>query len=298
MNMEPPAYLQEYEPRALYKHGYPYSSKLIENVNDLVQRVEGNKATLMIIDGGVGEGKTTLAVHIADLITKQPICFEDQLAMGGEQLVSKLKICFQKKLPVVIYDEAGDFNRRGSLTKLNMILNRVFEQFRGFKIIVIACLPNFNVLDNQLFDNKIPRLLLHLRGRTKRQGNFYGYSLTQMQWLRYHMNRNKAIKEMSFKYVRPNFVGHFLDLPTSRSKELDTFSTKGKISFLEKNSRQMEGLLTYQDMAKKTGRSIIWLRKTVGKLKLQPTRVEKKVRYFHDSILPMIIEEANYKKGE
>jgi hypothetical protein len=295
---ELPQYLQDYSTKDKYPHGYPFSEKLALNIYDLIDRVKQNKASLIVVDGGVGEGKTTLAVHIADLITQRPIVLEEQLAMGGEELVRKLKLCYHKKLPVLIYDEAGDFNKRGSLSRFNQTLNRIFETFRGFKIIIIACLPNFNVLDNQLFDNKIPRLLLHLRGRTQRHGNFHGYSFTQMQWLRYHMQRNKFIKEMSFKKVRPNFMGHFLDLPAARSKELDAFSTKGKLGFLAENSKKMEGLLTYQDLEKKTGRSIPWLRKTVGKLRIRPAKVEKKTRYFNDAILSQIMEQAKYKKGE
>ena len=52
----------------LYKHGLPFSEKLAENVKDLIARIDLNKASLIVIDGGVGEGKTTLAVHIADYV--------------------------------------------------------------------------------------------------------------------------------------------------------------------------------------------------------------------------------------
>ena len=40
----------------------------------------------------------------------------------------------KKGLHVIVYDEAGDFNRRGALTKSNAQLNRAFEACRAFKI--------------------------------------------------------------------------------------------------------------------------------------------------------------------
>ena len=48
----------------LYKHGLPFSEKLKQNIDELIQRVKNNKASLIIIDGGVGEGKTLSLIHI------------------------------------------------------------------------------------------------------------------------------------------------------------------------------------------------------------------------------------------
>lgn len=291
-------YLSEYPKSHRYVHGLPFSTKLAENLDALADRVESKKASLIVVDGGVGEGKTTLAVQIANYLQRGQIVFEKQLALGGEQLMAKLKVCYENKLAVVIYDEAGDFNKRNALSRFNQILNRVFETFRTFKIIVIACLPNFNILDGNLFDNKIPRLLLHLKGRTSRQGNFYGYSLYGMLWLRFWMKKNPAIKEDAFKRVHPNFVGHFLDLPPATSKELDGISTKGKLSFLDKGELQMSGLVSYQEIMKKTGKTYEWCRIMIMKLKIKPVRVQKKVRYFNESVIDMLLSEINKRKKE
>jgi len=168
--------------KRVYKSGLPFSEIIATNLIDLYHRVQlYNKAALIIIDGHVGEGKTTLAVHVADFLNKlanlPQIIFEDQLGMGGDEFLEKLRLCYKKKLPVVIYDEAGDFNRRAALTRFNANLNRTFETFRAFKIIPILCLPSFWVLDNDLFSKGIPRLLLHLSKRTNKMGRFKGYSL-------------------------------------------------------------------------------------------------------------------------
>jgi replicative DNA helicase len=44
--------------RYLYDYGLPYSEKLDSCIASLVNRVEKNKASLLIIDGGIGEGKS------------------------------------------------------------------------------------------------------------------------------------------------------------------------------------------------------------------------------------------------
>ena len=283
--------------RHVYDHGLPFSEKLAENLVDLRRRViENNKATLIIVDGGVGEGKTTLCVHIADYLQGSPIDFKKQLAMGGEQLMRRIETCYAEQLPVIIYDEAGDFNRRGALTKFNQLLNRVFETYRAFKIIVIVALPNFNVLDNQLFDNKIPRLLLHLRGRNNSQGNFSAYSLWRMMYVKHKMNDRKfVVKEAAFDRTDPNFRGHFLDLPPERSKKLSEVSTAGKIDFLIKGTAKLEGLLTYEEISRKVGRSTNWARQSINRLKIKPVRIVKKVRYYQDDVVELLKNERVHK---
>ena len=101
--------------------------------------------------------------------------------------MKKLTVCHEMKLVCIVYDEAGDFSKRGSLSRFNQMLNRTFETYRGFRILVFLGLPNFNVLDNNLFDNQIPRLLLHCSGRGDKYGNFSGYGLEEMNWIRYWM---------------------------------------------------------------------------------------------------------------
>jgi hypothetical protein len=282
-----------------YNHGLSFSTKLAENLDNLKDRTQNKKkASLIIIDGGVGEGKTTLAVQIAEYLQEGQIDFTKQIGMGGQQFVDRVTVCFSEKLPVVIYDEAGDFNKRGALTKLNAMLNRVFETYRAFKIVVIVCLPNFNVLDNQLFENKIPRLLLHNRGRTDRQGNFRAYGLYRMMYIKHHMKNQKiAVKEVAYDMVQPNFVGHFLDLVPERSKALDKLSTAGKLASLEQGQVKMDGLIDYKELSQRIGRSTNWTRIAVSKLKIKPSRVIKKTRYFSENCIDLL-EEYKAKQQE
>jgi hypothetical protein len=280
--------------RFLYDNRLPFSTGLDINLQDLKARVELNKASLIINAGGVGEGKTTLSVHEADYINKlyglPPIDINGcQLAQGGTNFLQKLRQCYEKKLPCIVYDEAGDFSRRGSLTQFNAMLNRTFETFRAFRCIVILALPNFMVLDNLLFDNEIPRLLLLCNNRTMNMGNYAGYSLEGMTWIKKYFMRYKD-KKFAIKCVDPNFYGHFLDLPPERSRELDIVSTKNKLSTLRKAEIKIDGLLSAVDLANKLNKTPKWVKVNLLKVKINPIKIIDKTKYFDENALNRLVD--------
>jgi len=284
------------EETPIYENGLPFSKSLIEPLQDLFDRVHKHrKASMLIIDGGVGEGKTTLAVHITDVLNKmggQPpldLDVADQIGMGGVEFAKKLKICYVNKLLVVVYDESGDFNRRGALTRLNAMLNRIFETFRAFKIVVILCLPLFCVLDQDLFDKKIPRLLLNCYDREDSYGNFRAYSLYRMMYLKKKMEK-LTIKDYAYTMVEPNFYGHFKDLAPKRSEQLDKLSTKGKIKELDQAGIKFEGLVTYQDIATKLVRSIQWIRDAMKELNIRHKKIINKAKYFDKAVIDLLAD--------
>jgi len=288
-------------PHHQYAHGLPFDKKLAENLDDLIKRVEGNKAALIIIDGGVGEGKTTLSVEVGDYINKKKgrgnIDFETQLAMGGADFTKKVRICFTKKLPVVIYDEAGDFNRRGSLTRFNAMLNRTFETFRAFQVIVIISLPSFFVLDQDIFDKNIPRLLVHVFGRTQKNGRFKVWSLYRMLYIRKKM-RELVVKAFAYNIVDCNFQGDFLDLETERSNKLDRLTIKGKMDVLQKQELSMDGLVGYQDIANKIRMSFAWVRMTLNMLHIKADRLIGPKKYFKEDVAEILLDYMDKDKEE
>lgn len=281
----------------VYKHGFPYSEKLNESLDDQIDRVNKRKASLIIIDGGVGEGKTTLAVEIADRINqvnnKEAIKFDEQLAMGGSDFTKKLRLCYKKSLPCIVYDEAGDFNKRGALTRFNAMLNRTFETFRAFKIIIILCLPSFSVLDNDLFDKNIPRLLLHCENRKESYGDFKAYGLYRMLYVKEKMKK-LTVKTFAYNLIDCNFQGHFLDLDPDRSLMLDSFTVKGKIKELKSAEVKIEGLLSYQDVAERLGISNRYCRRLIADLGIQASKSIDRKKYFDNAVVDHI---ANYQDG-
>lgn len=286
---------QSISKQRVYSYGLPFSEKLGQCLDKQVLRVfELNKASLIIIDGAIGEGKTTLGIHCADYISGQPIEFDEQLGMGGGLFVKLLKKCYLNKYKVIIYDEGGDFNRRAALSKFNAFINRVFETYRAFKIIVIVILPSFFYLDSSLLDKGIARVLIHCYKRTGKQGNFSVYGLRRMHYLQANANKMK-IRQQAFATVEPNFRGHFKNLYPERAAILDKYTTKGKLEMVEMGEIQQEGLVTYENISARLGRSIVWCRKWVVELKIQPARIYKKVRYFKPEVVSMLAEKIRTK---
>jgi hypothetical protein len=274
----------------IYKSGLTFSQGLADNLDSIKNRVTvQNKASLIIIDGGIGEGKTTLAVQISEYLQSGPIVFKEQLAMGGQDFIKKLKICFQNRYLVIIYDEAGDFNKRGALTRFNALLNRVFETYRAFKIIVILVLPSFHVLDDSLLDKKIPRLLIHTHKRTLKYGSFRAYSLYRMYYLRNVMLK-LIVKPFAYGLVDANFRGNFLDLTPARCKELDLHSTRGKFNILEMAEIKHQGLIDYEEISKRVNKSIIWCRVAINKLRIKHKKVYKRKRYYDNSVIDRLLD--------
>lgn len=240
-----------------------FGSLLKKNLDRVHHRVfVMNKAGMVLIDGGVGSGKTTLAVHCADYLNGSHIDFDLQLAMGGEDFQEKLRECYQRKLKVLIYDEAGDFNRRASLTRFNADLNRIFETYRVFKIIVILVLPSVEDLDDSIFKKEIPRYLLHCYARTLTTGRYMGYALNRVQWIKYYM-KTTPNKTKAYVLEQHNIRESFTDLPPKRQQELTDYTVKGKLEILELKMSKKEAMLKLDDLVRLTGQSGLTIR---GKL--------------------------------
>jgi hypothetical protein len=230
----------------------PFGQDLAYDLDKIQERVMRGMASVIIIDGSLGAGKTTLAVEVADYIEGHPIVFEEQLSMGATEFTKKLGLCYKNHRRVVIYDEAGDFSRRGAMTRVNATINRVFEVFRAFKIIIILCLPNFSVLDNELFLKNVPRLLLHVCSRDKRSGRYRVYSLSRALVIRDKMTKT-IVKSRAYDAVPFNSAARFQNLPPARCAELDAFSTKGKLAELWKATANLEGLATSKTLIMQLG---------------------------------------------
>lgn len=257
-----------------FENGLPFSNNLLPTLVSLQERVfKNNKAAMIIIDGGVGSGKTTLGVHLADWFNGKEIVFNEQLSMGGEDFIEKLKSCYQKKLPVVVYDEAGDFNRRGALTRFNADLNRLFDMYRVFKIIVILILPSFDDLDESIMKKEIPRILLHCHKRTNTEGHFRGYDLNSAHFIKYRM-KTTPVKSWWYYQVEASIIGKFLDLPQKRCDELSRYTARGKIEILETRQLKSQGYITVNEMSKATGVSPDRVRHYLKRvLKIMPVKM-------------------------
>ncbi len=268
----------------LYKNGRPFSETLVRGLGEQVGRIDYGKASLVIVDGGVGNGKTTLGVHIADYIQGSEIDLDNQLAVGGNDFVKKLYQGTKKDYKVVIYDESGDFDRRGAISRFNRMLNRIFDTYRTFQIVIILILPSFKVLENDIFDKKIPRILLNTHNKTSNYASFRAYSLYRMYLLKNRMQKLN-VPPQAYNLITPNFRGHFKDLSPERSKKLDKISSQAKQDILEEYNLIEDGLLSYKDMARELSKSVIWVKQKVSELRLKHEKTLRNTKYFNEEVL-------------
>jgi hypothetical protein len=280
--------------RFLYENGLPFDTTLSFNLDEQKKRVERNKASLIIVDGQQGEGKTTLACHAVSYMQGKPIDLDKQLAYGGAEFQEKLQLCIDAGLHYIIYDEAGDYSRKGSLTKFNKDLDRVFETYRTYRIIVVMVLPLFSVLDNSLFDKGIPRMLLNCYGRNN-YGNYRVYGIAEMAYLRHYMDK-EIVKMKAYQKVTPNFRGHFLDLVPEVSRALDILSTTKKKDILSESVLRNRGLRSAEQIAKDYNMTKVTINRFLKELNAKPVSIYKRARYYDSDTLARIDAKIDNKK--
>lgn len=244
---------------------WPDKEWLQRSVDGFYNRVVKNKATVIVVDGDVGEGKTTLAVSLADMIQGSEIDLTLQLALGGEDFQEKLLECHEKKKHVLIYDEAGDFSRKSAISKFNRDMVRTFEMYRGFKILVILCLPRFYVLDKYIFELNVIRGIIHVHSRSATRGSFTCYSMTQAMYIRDWATK-LIVPQTCYKYGVPLGRGTFTNISEERSKQLDKISTDAKKKALGDIVKKRDKV-TVKEIAEEFGMSERWVRDKISILK-------------------------------
>ena len=265
-----------------------FNKPLQKEINQQLKRLKNKLSLMIIIDGQLGQGKTTFAVQLADYIEGKEISFETQLGTGGQDFLQKLPLCNMQKKKVIIYDEAGDFNTRGALTAFNKSLNTFFETFRAFQMVVILVLPFFGSLDSSLYDKGLPRLLIHTYGKSKSWGKFHAYGLVDQLYMRNHLRNPRFIKQFVYRKSREFYQGTFPDLPPKRREELEKFSMKGKQDLLNL-------YITIPEMAKELNRHYLTVSKIIKKLKVEPHHANGKTKFFRMEVFQTVKNEINNK---
>lgn len=282
--------------KLVWSNGLKFDTTLANNLRASLTRIRNKKASLLYIDGGVGEGKTTLGVECGMFLAKelgQPFDIVEQVRQGGTDFLKGMDWCVTNKRNVIVYDEAGDFNTRASLTFFNQSMNRVFETYRALGIVVILCLPSFADVDTSLMKKKISRYLIHCYNRNNNYGEYKVYSLWRMWYLKNKFNK-RIVPDDAFRDVTPNFFGRFKDLDEADSKLLETHSIKGKKNIIRKGMLQERGLIPIKDIAHKTGYSIETIRRYVTSKKLKGEKYGATL-YFHKEIIDNILTTKQFK---
>ena len=215
-------------------------SKVRKVTKGLRERIKKNKASAIVIDGQMGEGKTTFAVRLLEEYQhRKHINYERQYAVGGDDFIKKLELCVDNGERAIIYDEAGDFSKKNTLSKFNKSLDMVFQTFRTYKILVIIVLPFFQDLDRGIYDRGVIRVLFNCHSRTEERGFIRVYNLRRIFFLLDYMRRKQPpVRQMAYFKATPNFRSSFTDLPKDRSDELDLISTLQKRERLRQSNNE------------------------------------------------------------
>ena len=280
----------------VWRNGLKFDSTLAANFDGCVSRVDGKKASLVIIDGGVGEGKTTLGVEAGMYLAGrrgEEFSIKDQVRQGGVDFLKGMDWCVANKRSVIVYDEAGDFNTRASLTYFNQNMNRVFETYRALRIVVILCLPSFSDVDTSIMKKKVARFLIHCYSRNSRWGNYKVYSLYRMWYLKDKFKK-VTVPDDAFRFVSPNFYGRFKDLDPADALVLEKHSISGKRDIIRKGVLATQGLLNLRDLASRSGYSVETVRKFVKSKRLKGEK-QGATLYFDKGVVDMIIREKERK---
>jgi len=202
------------------------------------KRIENNKPTCYLVTGYLGQGKTTLAVILAERYKKSRINYATEYAVGGRDFIKKLKASPESGAKVILYDEAGDFSKKRTLTAFNQTLNQVFEIYRAFNVLLIIVLPNFTKLDKGIYDTGAVRVLFNCHSRTDNKVQNYTlasvYPLSGIYYLLAYVDKYRPkIMDYVYKANKPITTFAYKDLPPERSKELHEISFAQKIKRMD-----------------------------------------------------------------
>lgn len=271
-------------------------TKPIKNaVDSLYNRVLGGRGAILLIDGGQSSGKTTLAEEIGTYINNgKPFDWDIQYAMGGVDFIRKFYLASKAGYKYIVYDEAGDFTTKGVISTFNKELNHIFDKARAFGMLIVMCCPNFSVLDNGIFDQKLVRVLFNIEYKTNKYGKVRIYPYRGLMWIKHLMKtKYKIIPALAYNSITPFSSGVFRD--STDKKAISSKSMKGKKDLLIKNITKINQLYSIVDLTRELGRTDRWVRQKIKKLKLKKNEIEKfgRAYYYPKFVLKLLEKQIN-----
>ncbi|MGV8169223.1 MAG: hypothetical protein ACP5N3_04170 [Candidatus Nanoarchaeia archaeon] len=293
--------MYEEKQRLLYNTGLPFGASVAFTLDKLNERVRIlNKGAMIIIDGSIGSGKTIAGVNVADYLNgayekqddgtyKQiPENFIDskiQFSMGAQDFMKKLVACYKLQKHVIIYDEAGQMNKRSSLTKLNNDLNRIFEMCRSLQIVIILILPNFFYIDRSVIDKEMIRTLFRITRRSQTYADAKVWGVDGINWLKYYSVKY-PIASQCYSYVRPFYKTNFLPLSKERMTEYKNLTDKMKIKTIDdiSGTADNKSFITVREIVEIYGVSNVTFYKFAENFGLKPKKIGNRTFYDADKI--------------
>jgi hypothetical protein len=272
-----------------------YYYKLLDRAHDYVAKA--NSAVIIAIDGTQGSGKTTLATQGVDYINakdgKGLMDLDDkdciQYAMGGDQFLRKLPQVSGQGYHVLVYDEGGDYSRKGAVTRFNKTMDRAMDIMRVHKCIIIFVCHYFpKQVPSEMVDKGIVQCLIHCKKRAPEQSfvhaQVFGYLAISFM-LNYYLKKI-IVPEQIYRGV--NFRFTFGDIEAERSKKLALLGTNRKKELWDLTEIRLNGMMTQQELASQLQMSASWIRHTLKDIEAEPEKTLKNKKYYSQSVLEQL----------
>lgn len=226
----------------VYENGLAIDESIHKNVVKSIITKNKDKRSLpcLLVTGVPGSGKTTLAIHIAETIEGRKLDLEledhPQIAMGGQELMEKALICYERKHKVIIYDEASDLNNKRQLSRLNNDLINFFAKARSLGLIIIICLQNVKHIDGTIFELGVIDGMLYCKEKHPTFTQVGIYDVPQIAYILHHAYKSGRMWWLPYKLVGPYAYGKFKALPPDRDLKLRTLTLMQKREDIKKRN--------------------------------------------------------------
>lgn len=174
-----------------------YHCTLIKNLEMVKEDVlERDYDGFLTIDGQEGSGKTTLGAQVA-LFLDHSFCI-DRIVFTPNQFLEAVEKASRGQ--AIMFDECmGYLGSRGSMSKFNRILIKVFSEMRSKNLFIILNIPSFFELDKYAAIHRSVALI-----HVHRRGAFLVYNYRKKKLL--YINGKKY-----YSYQNPDadFIGNF-----------------------------------------------------------------------------------------
>ena len=131
-----------------------------------------------------------------------------------------------------------------------------------------------DILDSQIFTNKIPRMLINCHNKVQgKYTRFRAYSLYRMFWLKKNF-KELTVKPQAYTKVKPNFRGLIRPLDSERVEAVDIISGRGKKEVLAGGDKNK--LYDKYELANILGRSASYVQIRLQQLNVKPVKREKR----------------------